>query len=325
MHSNKCGTHSNPTQRALSGGSAGAAAAFLTAPLDLVKTRLQAQHTPQHLLPQKTLPKRSDLLNLKYGGVARSFRLIVAEEGALGLFKGLSPTLLGMIPSWSVYFTTYSTAKDYLQKYSGDNNLTSLHHMAAATIAGLATCSATNPLWVVKIRLQTQFRPGFPCFYDGIIDCFIKIVRYEGVRGLYKGLSASCLGVSHVAIQFPLYEHFKSILEGESVEFYSLYSVIGASTVSKAIASTITYPHEVVRTRMQHYAHSKHYRSVFHAFRKIARSEGYHAFYKGMGTNLLRVVPSCAINFCVYEQMVKFLVERNILTSRTHQESFQTV
>lgn len=60
-------------------------------------------------------------------------------------------------------------------------------------IIGAFTSTATNPIWVIKTRLQLQGANGMRK-YSGSLDCFFKIVRQEGFRGLYKGMSASYLG-----------------------------------------------------------------------------------------------------------------------------------
>ena len=73
----------------------------------------------------------------------------------------------------------------------------------------------TNPLWVVRTRLQSQSmhrlaeRGGGGVRYRGMWDTACTIVRAEGVPALYKGLVASWLGATHVAVQFPLYEYLK--------------------------------------------------------------------------------------------------------------------
>ena len=77
--------------------------------------------------------------------------------------------------------------------------------------AGAASTSMTNPLWVIKTRLMTQ-NERTQYRYRNTLDAFITIGRHEGIRGYYKGLGTSLFGVSHVAVQFPLYEKLKSYL-----------------------------------------------------------------------------------------------------------------
>lgn len=64
-------------------------------------------------------------------------------------------------------------------------------HLISAATAGLVTSTATNPIWVVKTRLQLQ---GKNRIYKNSLDCVMHILREEGARGLYKGMSASYLG-----------------------------------------------------------------------------------------------------------------------------------
>lgn len=87
----------------------------------------------------------------------------------------------------------------------------------------------------------------------------------EGVRAFYSGLAPALLGLSHVAIQFPLYEYFKLQFTGlemgdSSAQESHWFGILGATFVSKVCATCATYPHEVLRTRLQtqqrHYNHS---------------------------------------------------------------------
>ena len=73
-------------------------------------------------------------------------------------------------------------------------------------------------------------------------------------------------------------------------------------------ASLATYPHEVVRTRLQNQTRLPHkYHGMMHACRVIFREEGWSAFYKGMSTNLIRTVPASALTILTYEVLVRRL------------------
>lgn len=149
------------------------------------------------------------------GGLSR----ILREEGVRGLYRGLTPTLFALLPNWAVYFTTYERLKIAIAgKVKPEWSSSPGVHMVAAAGAGAATMLITNPLWVVKTRLQTQDmgikmgRGRNNMLYRGTTDALIRIAKEEGISGLYSGLGPSLLGVMHVVIQFPLYEYLKNRL-----------------------------------------------------------------------------------------------------------------
>lgn len=116
-------------------------------------------------------------------------------------------------------------------------------HLSAAAMAGIVTSSFTNPIWVVKTRMQLSAAHSKP--FSSSLECIRTIVRESGFRGLYKGLSASYLGVSEGVIQWTLYEQLKKVAkkaEGGPLEWMGMF---GAAGGAKTIASLITYPHEV--------------------------------------------------------------------------------
>ena len=120
-----------------------------------------------------------------------------------------------------------------------------LIHLTSACGAGISSALVTSPFWVVKTRFVLQDYK-YP-IYNNTFDAFRKIFREEGIRELYKGLVPSLFGVSHVCVQFPVYEHLKTWRSPVP----SGSEIILASIASKAFATIITYPHEVLRTRMQ--------------------------------------------------------------------------
>ncbi|XP_061368197.1 nicotinamide adenine dinucleotide transporter 1, chloroplastic isoform X2 [Gastrolobium bilobum] len=281
------------------GAAAGAIAATFVCPLDVIKTRLQV-----HGLP----PAQKGSI------IVSSLKNIVRTEGFRGMYRGLSPTILALLPNWAVYFTVYEQLKGLLRSHDGCNELSTIGNIIAAAGAGAATAISTNPLWVVKTRLQTQGMRPDVVPYKSVLSALTRISREEGMRGLYSGIVPSLAGVSHVAIQFPAYEKIKSYMaekDKTTVDKLSPGSVAISSSISKVIASVMTYPHEVIRSRLQEQGHAKsngtRYAGVVDCTRKVFQKEGIAGFYRGCATNLLRTTPSAVITFTSYEMIHRFL------------------
>ncbi|KAI8867240.1 mitochondrial carrier [Ramicandelaber brevisporus] len=301
---------------AVSGVTAGAVSAFITCPLDLVKTRMQNQiRTP---LPSTLYASDGRQI---YRSTSHALRTIFAEDGVRGLFRGLPVVLLGCMSNWAVYFTSYQILKQELAERMDKQQTETSVLIMAAMGAGALTSVATSPLWVVKSRIMTQSKTT-EYNYTGTLHAFRDIWIKEGWRGYYKGLGSSLLGVSHVAIQFPIYEKMKMLTGADGLlhnngrkrsdedltESGDTARLLAASIPAKFAASIATYPHEVIRTRLQNQATDPpRYRGIIHAVIKIFREEGPRAYYQGLSTNLIRTVPNSAITLLVYELMYRYL------------------
>ncbi|CAI2040720.1 hypothetical protein SEUBUCD646_0I01670 [Saccharomyces eubayanus] len=279
---------------ALSGAIAGFLSGVAVCPLDVAKTRLQAQG----------LQTRFE--NPYYRGILGTLSTIVRDEGPQGLYKGLVPIVLGYFPTWMIYFSVYEVSKKFF--HGVFTQLDFIAQSCAAITAGAASTTLTNPIWVVKTRLMLQSNLGeHPTHYRGTFDALKKISSQEGFKALYAGLVPSLLGLFHVAIHFPIYEELKIRFHcysradnGTSID---LQRLIMASSVSKMIASTVTYPHEILRTRMQLKSDvpDSIQRRLFPLIKATYAQEGLKGFYSGFTTNLIRTIPASAITLVSFE------------------------
>jgi solute carrier family 25 folate transporter 32 len=300
---------------ALAGAGAGAVAATFVCPLDVVKTRLQIAHAG------------AEGAGGGYGSIRSSLQTIVRGEGVRGLYRGLSPTLVALLPNWAVYFTVYERLKSVLRPEAGDEALPHGAHVAAAAGAGAATVLSTNPLWVAKTRLQVQTAAGLryrlggaggvPTTwhsrpYGGTANCLRRMWAEEGLRGLYSGLGPSLVGIFHVMIQFPAYEAAKAALserQGCAPDELGTSALVAASSISKMVASVVTYPHEVVRARM-HVEGSGPFGGVGRICATVWAEARLAGFYRGCLANLVRTIPAAAITFTSFELITRSLHTR---------------
>ncbi|KAL9397308.1 hypothetical protein Peur_011561 [Populus x canadensis] len=298
----------NPKQCLLCNAGAGAAAGVIAAtfvcPLDVIKTRFQV-----HGLPKLDVAANS----FKGSLIVSSLEQIFRREGLRGMYRGLAPTVLALLPNWAVYFTIYEQLKSFLCSNDEGHHLSIGANMIAASGAGAVTAIFTNPLWVVKTRLQTQGMRAGVVPYRSTLSALRRIAYEEGIRGLYSGLVPALAGISHVAIQFPTYEKIKMYLatrDNTAMDKLGARDVAVASSVSKIFASTLTYPHEVVRSRLQEQGHhsEKRYSGVVDCIKKVFQQEGLPGFYRGCATNLIRTTPAAVITFTSFEMIHRFLV-----------------
>ena len=128
-----------------------------------------------------------------------------------------------------------------------------------------------------------------------------------GLPIFWRGMSANLLGLSHVAVQFPVYERLKQQIRLSNPDQHQLSAtdLLVASGLSKMTASLLTYPHEVIRSRMMD-ARTKGNVKFRATCRTIFRQDGVAGFYAGLPVSLLRVIPNTCLTFVTYELVLRW-------------------
>ncbi|KAG9317081.1 mitochondrial carrier domain-containing protein [Chiua virens] len=287
---------------AVAGLGAGVVAVLCMHPLDLLKVKLQVSTSK----PQGGIGKQ----------IWNSLRSIQENQGWKGLYRGVVPNIVGNASSWGLYFLFYNMLK---KRASGDDpnfKLSPGAYLLCSAQASAATAIMTNPVWVVKVRMFTT-RAGDPTSYRGLWHGFSSIYRTEGIRGLWKGTSLALFGVSNGAIQFMAYEEMKqwgfeqkrkrlaragktTTPEDDKLSNMAYTVMSGAS---KLFALGVTYPYQVIRSRLQNNATAHIYPDISTTIKRTWQGEGIQGFYRGLGTNLVRVLPGTCVTFVVYENL----------------------
>lgn len=155
---------------------------------------------------------------------APSYSQLRREETIRGFYRGLGPHLLGVIPSRAISFFAYGNTKDFLCNKFNMAKDSAVSSMIAGVSAGFVVVTTTQPIWLVKTRMQLQSVQG-NMLYKNSFHAVQRIYNEEGFRVLYRGMTASYVGISESTFQFVLYERFKSLVQGYTGRGTFLFSL----------------------------------------------------------------------------------------------------
>lgn len=163
----------------------------------------------------------------------------------------------------------------------------------------------TNPLEIVKIRLQVQGEAVKKGLENAPKRSAMWIIRNLGLVGLYKGASACLLrDVPFSAIYFPTYNHLKRDMFGESqTKKLGILQLLSAGAIAGMPAAYLTTPADVIKTRLQVEARKGDttYTGLTHAAKTILKEEGFRAFFKGGPARIFRSSPQFGFTLAAYE------------------------
>ncbi|XP_075693056.1 solute carrier family 25 member 45 [Rhinoderma darwinii] len=181
----------------LAGCFSGVVQVYFTAPVDLIKVRMQNQ--TQSFKRQA----KPDNKHIQYRGSVHCAMSIFKEEGVTGLYRGSTALVLRDVPTVGLYFLTYEILCKWM---ASDGKIPDTWTILfAGGCAGTVGWAAANPMDVIKSRLQMDGMQGVQ--YRGIVDCICKSIKQESFCVLLKGLTANSIRAFPVnAVTFLSYE-----------------------------------------------------------------------------------------------------------------------
>ncbi|KAI0294929.1 mitochondrial inner membrane protein [Russula brevipes] len=277
----------------MQGGLAGALGATIVYPIDLGVMQNQRSTIVGQLLYKNSLDC-----------VKKVFR----NEGFLGFYRGLGPQLVGVAPEKAIKLTVNDLVRGRaMDPETGRISL--FWELVAGGSAGGCQVVFTNPLEIVKIRLQVQ---GEAAKVEGAVPKgAVHIIRQLGLLGLYRGASACLLrDIPFSAIYFPAYSHLKKDIfhEGYHGKTLSFLETLTSAAIAGMPAAYLTTPADVVKTRLQVEARKGQttYKGLADAFTRIYREEGFKALFKGGPARIIRSSPQFGFTLVAYEYLHKY-------------------
>ncbi|KAK9329063.1 mitochondrial carrier domain-containing protein [Lipomyces starkeyi] len=269
------------------GGVGGICAVLVGHPFDLIKVRLQTA--------EKGV----------YSGALDALKKTVAKDGIFGVYRGVSPPLLGVTPMFAISFWGYDLGKRIVGSVtpvapSGDLSIGQIS--TAGFFSAIPMTLIAAPFERIKVLLQIQGQSG-ENKYSGPLDVVKKLYKDGGIRSLMRGsLATLCRDGPGSAIYFATYEYLKKQLTpaGNSMSLGAISFAGGMSGVAMWIT---IFPIDTIKSQLQS---SETHTNIARVTRSIYKAGGVKAFFPGLGPALARSFPANAATFVGVELTHKF-------------------
>lgn len=282
------------------GSLGGVALVYVGQPLDTVKVKMQ------------TFPAL-------YKGMVNCFLRTLRTDGiARGLYAGTIPAVVANVAENSVLFAAYGGCQKGIAHLTGVQsvkNLSSFSNACAGFFAAFFSSLTLCPTELIKCKLQamreveqTQAAAGKPTRPRvGPWNLTRQILREQGVRGLFAGLSSTIAReMPGYFFFFGGYEATRELLtaKGQSRDDIGWQKTMVAGAVGGAMLWLAIFPADVVKSRIQVQNLKTPALTVF---RDIVRQEGIGALYNGLTPTLIRTIPATATLFLTVEYTKKLM------------------
>jgi len=182
-----------------------------------------------------------------------------------------------------------------------DDRMTFAQNFVSGGVAGVASRTITSPLDVVKILAQVGTKDS----QQGFFKTFSNVYANEGIKAFWKGNGIACVRLfPYNAVQFASFNYLKVAMADPETGKLSAMNAMASGSLGGILATVVTYPTDMMKTRLT-VAHADPTKAKYHGmvdcFRVILREEGPLAFYKGMSTSVIGVIPFAGGTFMSYE------------------------
>ncbi|KAI0351296.1 mitochondrial carrier [Trametes cingulata] len=289
----------SPALDFFAGTVAGMAALVVGYPFDTVKVRFQ---NPQ--------------IASKYRSTVHAFFTIVREERIRGLYRGIAAPLAGAPPLNGLVFSTY---RSLLQAQLNDEQIipTLTQINLAGAGSGVISSLITTPAELIKIHQQSLVRSLGSARPLRDRDVVLHIWKYHGFRGFYRGITATALRDVGYGAYFAAYEatlrywprswSSSSDAGSSTLASHSIAALLAAGGMAGIAGWVVTFPFDVVKTRMQSTAAAapnNPYRTMWSTIVASYRAEGLGVFFRGLAPTLIRAIPVNMVTFTTFEAVV---------------------
>lgn len=252
-----------------------------TFPIDTTKTRLQ--------------------LRVESSGSLQTALGIARQEGITALYKGLPPALIRHTFYTTIRIFSYEQLRNIAASGHQENPLPLISKALIGGLSGIIGQVVASPADLIKVRMQADGRMVNPR-YSGLADALLKIVRAEGVAGLWRGVLPNVQRAFLVNMgELACYDQAKRAIIGRSICGDNVLAHTLASMLSGLSATALSCPADVVKTRMMNQA-GKEYRGSVDCLLKTVRKEGVMALWKGFFPTWARLGPWQFVFWVSYEK-----------------------
>jgi solute carrier family 25 phosphate transporter 23/24/25/41 len=294
---------------------AGAVSRTLTAPLDRIKVLSQEGRIVayQHALHHPTVHVIADSHKRKVS-IRKVTQIIHLEGGVKGFWRGNGANCVKAGPELGLVFSLRVVFMKWIEPLvAGYWCASIIANFWSSALAGAVAQCVLYPLETAKTRIAVANAGE----YQGLVDCIYQGYRRGGVRDLYKGLGANLAGiVPYRGLEIGAFYAMRSRWErttGKDSGEIGVVLTAGFGSVASVLAQTVTYPLNLVRTRLQTQGvngRPVQYYGMIHCFSSILSQDGPQGLFRGLTANYMKAVPASVITFVTVGQVQKLLAAR---------------